>query len=174
MTRTSRTGRTDRTRGPAQGRPANRAETTRPATARRSGPPGRRDPRRPGDLRIPGLPRELHPQEWFAQRLLLTLSGQKPVHWMLGHTVGDAYEQLLALAPGLPLSGPVRPQLTACRASSPAADVIEAHACIAYGPGRRRALAFRLERGPDARWRCAAVEVGPRPGPQEQEREAAP
>ncbi|MEV6110121.1 Rv3235 family protein [Streptomyces sp. NPDC051940] len=114
------------------------------------------------------MPRERHPQNWFAERLLLTLSGQKPVHWMLGHTVGPAYEQLLGLVPDLPLRGPVRPRLAECRASTPAPDVLEAHALIAYGSARR-ALAFRLERGADARWRCAAVEVGPRPAPQEQE-----
>ncbi|MQY15732.1 hypothetical protein SRB5_59220 [Streptomyces sp. RB5] len=169
----------NKTRRPSPGRPATRPGSTGPSRSRpgtgtrartrpvptgRTSPPDRRDPRRPGDRRIPGLARERHPQDWFALRLLLTLSGQKPVHWMLGHTVGAAYDQLMALAPGLPLRGPVRPRIVECRGSEPVPDVLEAHAVIAYGPARR-ALAFRLERGADDRWRCAAVEVGPRPAP---------
>ncbi|MFG2834873.1 Rv3235 family protein [Streptomyces zaomyceticus] len=35
---------------------------------------------------------------------------------------------------------------------------MEAFATIATGP-RVRAMAFRLERGADHRWRCAAVEL---------------
>ncbi|RST24983.1 hypothetical protein EF908_02245, partial [Streptomyces sp. WAC04770] len=42
------------------------------------------------------------PHQWFAERLLAVLSGQRPVHWMLGHTIGDAYDQLAELAPTVP------------------------------------------------------------------------
>lgn len=102
------------------------------------------------------------PHEWFAQRLLLTLSGQRPMIWMLGHTKGQAYDQLLELAPLTPLrSSARRPAITKCHWSQPAPGIIEASARVAYGE-RLRAMAFRLERGEDARWRCTAVEVGPR------------
>ncbi|WP_419995451.1 Rv3235 family protein [Streptomyces boninensis] len=140
------------TRGPAGRSARPRALTTRP--------PGRRDPRRPRRFAFPGLPRELQPHEWFAQRLLLTLSGQKPVHWMLGHTVGAAYEQLLELTENPPLRGPCRPVLAQCNGYQPDPRAIEAFARIEYGT-RARALAFRLELADDNRWRCAAVDVGP-------------
>ncbi|WP_432097327.1 Rv3235 family protein [Streptomyces sp. bgisy100] len=149
-------------------------------------PPGRRDSRRPG---APGTAplaalrrreRERQPRYWFADRLLLTLSGQKPVHWMLGHTLGGAYDQLVLLAPLAPLrpSGPASPgpgspgpgspgpgspgpapYVGRCDEYRPEPDVIEAFARIVYGD-RVRALAFRLEQGPDDRWRCSAVELG--------------
>ncbi|MFE6885269.1 Rv3235 family protein [Streptomyces sp. NPDC057702] len=51
------------------------------------------------DLAARQRQRQRLPRYWFAQRLLLTLSGQRPVHWMLGHTQGAAYDQLTALAP---------------------------------------------------------------------------
>jgi hypothetical protein len=107
------------------------------------------------------LPRELQPQNWFAERLLLTLSGQKPAHWLLNHTIGAAYDQLFTLATEAPLRARTRPSLRDCGTYRPAPDVIEAFARVQAG-GRLRALAFRLELGPDNRWRCAAVEVGPR------------
>ncbi|MER5974695.1 Rv3235 family protein [Streptomyces sp. NPDC002055] len=144
-------------------------------------PPGRRDSRRPG---APGTAplaalrrreRERQPRYWFADRLLLTLSGQKPVHWMLGHTLGGAYDQLVRLAPLAPLrpsgpaspgpgpSGPASPgpvpYIGRCDEYRPEPGVIEAFARIVYGD-RVRALAFRLEQGPDDRWRCSAVELG--------------
>ncbi|MGW8766574.1 Rv3235 family protein [Streptomyces sp. NPDC055815] len=107
-----------------------------------------------------GPPRTLPPHTVFAERLLAVLSGERPVHWMLGHTVGDAYEQLVRLAPETPLRslGP-RPVLRRCsiQVHHPHA-AIEAFATIATGP-RVRAMAFRLERGEDQRWRCAAVEL---------------
>jgi hypothetical protein len=103
---------------------------------------------------------ELRPHEWFAERLVLALSGQRPMHWLLGHTAGRAYDQLAAFADELPLRAGPRPELQACGYCRPAPDVIEAFARVAVGD-RLRALAFRLELGPDRRWRCAAVEVGP-------------
>ncbi|GHA71294.1 hypothetical protein GCM10010305_12300 [Streptomyces termitum] len=97
----------------------------------------------------------------FAERLLAVLSGERPVHSMLGHTVGEAYDQLVRLAPRTPPPrglGP-RPVLRRCAAQPHAGDtVLEVFASLATGT-RVRALAFRLERGTDHRWRCAAVEL---------------
>ncbi|MBT2386097.1 hypothetical protein J7E86_21435 [Streptomyces sp. ISL-11] len=105
--------------------------------------------------------RQGQPRYWFADRLLLTLSGQRPVHWMLGHTLGSAYDRLAALAPRAPLrpAPPGRsPFVRECGEFSPRPGVIEAFARIDSG-GRLHALAFRLERGTDLRWRCSAVEL---------------
>ncbi|MET8844078.1 Rv3235 family protein [Streptomyces rubiginosohelvolus] len=117
--------------------------------------------------------RPLRPHQWFAERLLAVLSGQRPVHWMLGHTIGEAYDQLAELAPSTPLRAThgSRPVLRHCRGAQPATGVVEAFASIAAGD-RVRAMAFRLEQGADQRWRCAAVELGgerltaPAPGPR--------
>ncbi|MFJ9318006.1 Rv3235 family protein [Streptomyces globisporus] len=105
--------------------------------------------------------RPQRPHQWFAERLLAVLSGQRPVHWMLGHTIGEAYDQLAELAPSTPLRAAhgSRPVLRHCRGAQPATGVVEAFASIAAGD-RVRAMAFRLEQGADQRWRCAAVELG--------------
>ncbi|KQX53640.1 hypothetical protein ASE09_05120 [Streptomyces sp. Root66D1] len=82
------------------------------------------------------------------------------MHWMLGHTVGEAYEQLVRIAPETPLRshGP-RPVLRRCSVQlGEDRTALEAFATIATG-ARVRAMAFRLERGEDQRWRCAAVEL---------------
>lgn len=157
----------------------------RNSTGRNSGrPPGRHDQRRP--------PATIHrgPHHWFADRLLAVLSGLRPVHSLMGHTVGPAYDQLITLAspaatatadtwarsgPSDPAAathppaaaGPLqdrpRPVVRQCGRFTPGPGVIEAFARIATGD-RLTALAFRLEQGPDLRWRCAAVELrGPRP-----------
>ncbi|WP_406861236.1 Rv3235 family protein [Streptomyces sp. HUAS MG47] len=143
--------------------------TTRPRSTRpRTTGPGNT---RPGNLRPGGLrpgdprrtpPRALPPYALFAERLLAVLSGERPVHWMLGQTVGPAYEQLVRLAPDVPFGG-VRPVLRRCRVQGDtvAADatVMEVSAVVATGE-RVRAMAFRLERpAADHRWRCAAVEL---------------
>ncbi|MER6916617.1 Rv3235 family protein [Streptomyces sp. NPDC000594] len=105
--------------------------------------------------------RQRLPHYWFADRLLAVLSGQRPVHWMLGHTVGDAYEQLVRLAPGAPLrpADRVTPVVRECGEYHPGPGVIEAFARIRAGE-RVSAMAFRLERCADRRWRCSAVELG--------------
>ncbi|MEO3840066.1 Rv3235 family protein [Streptomyces sp. B22F1] len=148
----------------ARGRsPARRPPRAKPRRPRgRTAPPSRRDTRRPG--RPPARHRagELRPHEWFAERLMLALSGQRPMHWLLGHTTGRAYDQLAAFADDLPLRDGPRPELRACGYCRPAPDAIEGFARIAVGD-RLRALAFRLELGPDHRWRCAAVEMAPSP-----------
>ncbi|MCH0543074.1 hypothetical protein I3F58_26685 [Streptomyces sp. MUM 203J] len=108
----------------------------------------------------------------FAWRLLAVLTGERPVHWMLGHTVGEAYEQLVRLAPANPLRAAgnalradgrtARPSVRRCRAAPLRPGVVEAFASVKAGD-RVRAMAFRLERGPDRKWRCAAVELGAEP-----------
>ncbi|GGU89053.1 hypothetical protein GCM10010211_64430 [Streptomyces albospinus] len=123
-------------------------------------------------LPTPGARRRAHerrPHRWFAHQLLLTLSGQRPVHVLLGHALPAAYDRLAELAPLSPLRpylapgrrAPV-PTLHECGLCRPCDGVIEAFARIATG-ARLRALAFRLELGADARWRCAALDIGPAP-----------
>ncbi|MEV0097121.1 Rv3235 family protein [Streptomyces sp. NPDC050738] len=125
--------------------------TTRPAS--------RRDQRRPGT--VPAQRHTIRPHELFAQKLLAVLSGQKPVHWMLNHTVGEAYQQLIDLAPHTPfLDQRAHPVVHKCRwYGHPRPGVVEAAVTIAAGE-QVRAMAFRLEQGADLRWRCAAVELG--------------
>jgi hypothetical protein len=110
--------------------------------------------------------RERQPPFWFASRLVLVLSGQRPVHSLLGHTRGPAYEQLAGLAPYAPLrprgADRTTPAVLDARGSVPREGVIEAFARISTG-NRQRAMAFRLELCPDRRWRCAAVELDGRP-----------
>jgi hypothetical protein len=128
------------------------------------GPRSRTDARRT-DSRRPARPlgaRRRGPQDWFAEQLLLVLSGQRPVHILLGHVREQAYERLGHLAPLAPLRPPPggrAPVLRAVGVCRPSSDVIEAFARIGAGE-RTRALAFRLERrAADGRWRCAAVEL---------------
>ncbi|MGW1771486.1 Rv3235 family protein [Streptomyces sp. NPDC002104] len=152
--------------GTGPGRGSARPGGTGPGAVR----PGRRhDRRRP--------PTAVHrgggPHHWFAERLLAVLSGRRPVHSLIGHTIGPAYDQLITLAPAdppheRPYERPyearrLSPVLHGCGRFTPGPGVIEAFARIATGD-RLTALAFRLEQGPDLRWRCAAVELqGPRP-----------
>ncbi|MEV6618159.1 Rv3235 family protein [Streptomyces sp. NPDC051051] len=106
----------------------------------------------------PGQP---SPTDLFADRLLAVLSGRRPVHSMLRHTVGRAYDDLAHLAE----SGPLR----TTRGTHPVVrdigyyvarpGALEVFARIGAGD-RLRAMAFRLERGTDRRWRCTAVELG--------------
>ncbi|WP_329279356.1 Rv3235 family protein [Streptomyces sp. NBC_00691] len=136
-----------------------RPRTPRPRTAP-GGPAGTRPRGSAGTHPRAGHPRALPPHTVFAERLLAVLSGERPVHWMLGHTVGEAYEQLVRIAPQTPLRslGP-RPVLRRCSVQvDDDRAAVEAFATIATGI-RVRAMAFRLERGADQRWRCAAVEL---------------
>ncbi|MFB7917759.1 Rv3235 family protein [Streptomyces sp. NPDC056061] len=128
----------------------------------RTRPAGRHDRRRPETVppQRTRVPRRVRPHQWFAERLLAVLSGQRPVHWMLGHTIGEAYDQLAELAPRTPLgSCGARPVIRMCHGAQPVPGVVEACASIAAGE-QIRAIAFRLEQGRDLRWRCAAVELG--------------
>ncbi|MFD1831861.1 MULTISPECIES: Rv3235 family protein [Streptomyces] len=138
-----------------------------PSTSR-TAPPGRRDSRRPARpahsavLAARQRERDRQPHYWFAHRLVLVLSGLRPVHLLLGHTRGQAYEQLARLAPHAPLRpaaagapAPAVRQVGWCR---PGPGAVEAFARITAGD-RLRALAFRLEQGRDGRWLCCAVEL---------------
>ncbi|MEG8281228.1 Rv3235 family protein [Streptomyces sp. AHA2] len=115
-----------------------------------------RTPRRP-------VPRPL-PTDRFADLLLAVLSGHRPVHSMLRHTRGRAYDELAWLAERGPLrTRGVRPVVRDIGYCEPRPGAIEAFARIGAGD-QLRAMAFRLELGQDLRWRCTAVELGgPRP-----------
>ncbi|RBM21472.1 hypothetical protein DEH69_06200 [Streptomyces sp. PT12] len=106
------------------------------------------------------------PQDWFAQQLVLVLSGQRPVHSLMAHARARAYDQLVLLAPHAPLRPPAgcrAPVIRGVGASHPSSEAIEAFVRVAAG-GRTRALAFRLERRPGtAHWQCCAVELDTAP-----------
>ncbi|MEU6257666.1 Rv3235 family protein [Streptomyces sp. NPDC047043] len=107
------------------------------------------------------------PTDVFADLLVAVLSGQRPVHSMLRHTVGRAYDELAWLAERGPLrTRGARPVVRDIGYCVPRPGAVEAFARIGAGD-QLRAMAFRLERGHDLRWRCTAVELGgarpPRP-----------
>ncbi|MGW5636114.1 Rv3235 family protein [Streptomyces sp. NPDC003832] len=123
-------------------------------------------PRRPV---VPAVPQP-RPTDVFADRLLAVLSGRRPVHYMLRHTAGRAYDDLAWLAERGPLraadgTGGACPVIRDIGYYVPSPGAIEAFARIGAGD-RLRAMAFRLEQGRDLRWRCTAVELGgpARPG----------
>ncbi|MPY45174.1 hypothetical protein FNH04_36325, partial [Streptomyces phyllanthi] len=101
------------------------------------------------------------PTDHFADLLLAVLSGQRPVHSMLRHTAGRAYDELAWLTERgtLRTTRGTRPVVRDIGYFVPRAGAIEAFARIGAGD-RLRAMAFRLEHGPDNRWRCTAVELG--------------
>jgi len=102
----------------------------------------------------------VRPTDVFADRLLSVLSGQRPVHSMLRHTIGQAYDELAWLARRSPLrTRGTRPVVRDIGYYVPRPGAIEAFARIGAGD-QVRAMAFRLECGPDHRWRCTAVELG--------------
>jgi len=101
------------------------------------------------------------PTDVFADRLLAVLSGRRPVHWMLRHTAGRAYDELAWLAERGPLrtTRGTAPVVRDIGYYVPRSGAIEAFARIGAGD-QLRAMAFRLEQGRDLRWRCTAVELG--------------
>ncbi|WP_128802104.1 MULTISPECIES: Rv3235 family protein [unclassified Streptomyces] len=109
-------------------------------------------------------PRPPRPTDVFADLLVAVLSGQRPVHAMLGHTAGRAYDELAWLAQRGPLRARgTRPVVRDIGYYEAGPGAVEAFARIGAGE-QLRAMAFRLERGRDLRWRCTAVELGgPRP-----------
>ena len=124
-----------------------------------SGAPPRRTPTAPAES-LPGAPRQPRPTDLFADRLVAVLSGQRPVHCMLRHTAGRAYDELAWLAERGPLRARgTRPVVRDIGYYVPRPGAVEAFARIGAGD-QLRAMAFRLERGPDLRWRCTAVELG--------------
>ncbi|MFI9046810.1 Rv3235 family protein [Streptomyces sp. NPDC053427] len=165
-----------RGRGPARTRPGSPSTTGRSTPGRSLTGPAAAAAAATAAARLPtvGAQRRAHerrPHHWFARQLLLTLSGQSPVHALLGHALPGAYDRLVELAPQAPLrplTAPGRraplPALHTCGLCRPCTGVIEAFARITAGD-RLRALAFRLELGADTRWRCAAFDIGPTPTP---------
>ncbi|WP_369271444.1 Rv3235 family protein [Streptomyces sp. R11] len=147
--------------------PRTRPTDTRPATAPAPTPRTWRIPAAAtSTLDRPAVPQP-RPTDVFADRLLLVLSGQRPVHWMLRHTAGRAYDELAWLAErGLLRTRGTRPVVRDIGYFEPRPGAIEAFARIGAGD-QLRAMAFRLEQGGDLRWRCTAVELGgprrPRP-----------
>ncbi|MFJ3661282.1 Rv3235 family protein [Streptomyces sp. NPDC090119] len=139
-------------------RPPTRHDTRRPGTPAR----GRTGTARPtGTAHPSGTAR---PTDLFADRLLAVLSGQRPVHWMLRHTAGAAYDDLVRLAERAPLRARgARPTVHDLGWFVPRAGALEVFARIAAGD-HLRALAFRLEQSEDLRWRCTAVELATPPG----------
>ncbi|MEU5462929.1 Rv3235 family protein [Streptomyces althioticus] len=106
-----------------------------------------------------GVPQP-RPTDRFAEMLVAVLSGQRPVHAMLRHSAGQAYDELIRLAERGPLrTRGARPVVRDIGWFVPREGAIEAFARIGAGD-RLRAMAFRLERGRDLRWRCTAVELG--------------
>ncbi|MEU5363205.1 Rv3235 family protein [Streptomyces sp. NPDC005925] len=155
---------------PTDTRPPTGAAGTRPPTAltttRRAAPavsPSPPPSAAPGRASGSPVPQP-EPTDLFADRLLAVLSGRRPVHWMLRHTAGTAYDDLIRLAERPPLRTRGRlPVIRDVGYFEPRPGAIEAFARIGAGD-RLRAMAFRLEQGRDLRWRCTAVELGgPRP-----------
>ncbi|MFI8944905.1 Rv3235 family protein [Streptomyces sp. NPDC053750] len=129
-----------------------------PATHRRSVPAPAaplvptQAPRRP----VP----QLRPTDRFAELLLGVLSGRRPVHSMLRHTAGRAYDELAHLAERGPLrTRGTHPVVRDIGYFEPRPGALEVFARIGAGD-QLRAMAFRLEQGRDLRWRCTAVELG--------------
>ncbi|MFV0135670.1 Rv3235 family protein [Streptomyces sp. HMX87] len=155
--------------GPDKRPPASRTAPAAPAAPRATAPAAchpvtgsaapapvvpAQTPRRP----VP--PPQPRPTDVFAERLLAVLCGQRPVHSMLRHTVGRAYDELAWLAERGPLrTRGARPVVRDVGYFAPRPGALEVFVRIGAGD-RLRAMAFRLERGRDLRWRCSAVELG--------------
>ncbi|MFE0102737.1 Rv3235 family protein [Streptomyces sp. NPDC059009] len=142
-------------------RPGTRPPGARPGTGR---PPGRQDTRHPGGrpLRTPPRPPQPppHPTELFTDRLLLVLSGQRPMHWVARHIAHTAYDDLAELAERRPLNvNGHAPAVHRIGHYQPQPGVYEVFARIGAGTSLR-ALAFRLHLGADQRWKCTAVQTG--------------
>ncbi|MGA4962708.1 Rv3235 family protein [Streptomyces pseudogriseolus] len=149
---------------PSGARPASLGRTTAgtvpagTAHAAHGGPPTDAPSTRPG--RLPAGVPQPRPTDRFAELLVAVLSGQRPVHAMLRHSAGQAYDELIRLAERGPLrTRGARPVVRDIGWFVPREGAIEAFARIGAGD-RLRAMAFRLERGRDLRWRCTAVELG--------------
>ncbi|MEV7791018.1 Rv3235 family protein [Streptomyces sp. NPDC087512] len=171
----SRTG----TRSPAPDRTAAAARSIAtpavpPRTTATALPPAATGPSPAGARATPVVPAraprrtvpQLSPTDHFAELLLDVLSGRRPVHSMLRHTAGRAYDELARLAE----RGPLRtrgtlPVVRDIGYFEPRPGALEVFARIGAGD-QLRAMAFRLERGGDLRWRCTAVELGGRRAPR--------
>ncbi|MEV1067649.1 Rv3235 family protein [Streptomyces sp. NPDC050263] len=159
------------TTSPTRTRPTdNRSTTPQPLTRQAAPQPTPDAPTVPAQtIRRPLT--QPRPTDLFADRLLAVLTGRRPVHFMLRHTLGRAYDDLAHLAERGPLRTAAHGAVPVVRDIGyyvPRPGAIEAFARIGAGD-RLRAMAFRLELGADHRWRCTAVELdGPRrPHPQD-------
>lgn len=153
---TRRPGRTPARTAPGEDRPqAPRSTTAAPAIQ----PPPRTAPAPP--VTAAGLTPRPRPTDRFADLLLAVLSGRRPVHSMLRHTAGRAYDELARLAEHGTLRVPhgTDPVVRDIGYYVAGPGALEVFARIGAGD-RLRAMAFRLEHGPDHRWRCTAVELG--------------
>ncbi|MBP5863330.1 hypothetical protein F3K40_11620 [Streptomyces sp. LBUM 1478] len=156
---TRRPGRTPARTAPGEGRPSAHRSTTAAPTVQ---PPPRTAPTTAGHTPHP------RPTDRFADLLLAVLSGRRPVHSMLRHTAGRAYDELARLTEHGTLCLPrgADPVVRDIGYYVAGPGALEVFARIGAGD-RLRAMAFRLEHGPDHRWRCTAVELGgprlPRP-----------
>jgi uncharacterized protein DUF6459 len=132
-----------------------------------SGPPGRRDSRRPGPRSVASV-RALPPHVWFAGRLLDVLTGRRPLTSLAGRVRDEAYQALWELRAERAdwrrrVTGRT-PYVYRCRVF-PTGGALEVAAVVALDRDVFRALAFRLEPGDEesgagygaARWRCTAV-----------------
>ncbi|WP_323180648.1 Rv3235 family protein [Streptomyces sp. NBC_00638] len=162
---------------PSAARPAGHTRTAGTTGSPSAAPAGSRAPAtarggaRPLGATSTEAPRPPAPQprptDVFAERLLAVLSGARPVHCMLRHTAGRAYDELAWLAERGPLrTRGTRPVVRDIGYYVARPGAVEAFARIGAGD-QLRAMAFRLEQGPDLRWRCTAIELGgprmPRP-----------
>ncbi|MGW5566274.1 Rv3235 family protein [Streptomyces tendae] len=154
------------TAGPATASPPVPAGPATGPVVGRTAPEGHRPVARPSTAPVvpAQTPRrpipQLRPTDHFAELLLGVLSGRRPVHSMLRHTLGRAYDDLADLAE----RGPLRTRGAAAVVRDigyfePRPGALEVFARIGAGD-RLRAMAFRLEQGRDLRWRCTAVELG--------------
>ncbi|MFD5630759.1 Rv3235 family protein [Streptomyces sp. NPDC127072] len=153
---------------PSRTRPRTTPSGALPPTTPAEAPRGGRTPGQatPGQALQPPAPAphrpapQPRPTDLFADLLLAVLSGQRPVHCMLRHTAGRAYDELAWLAErGLLRTRGTRPVVRDIGYYVPRTGAIEAFARIGAGD-QLRAMAFRLEQAADLRWRCTAVELG--------------
>ncbi|MFI1677315.1 Rv3235 family protein [Streptomyces sp. NPDC020607] len=159
---------------PPGGRPPTRKDSRTPALAptpnrtptHTPAPPAPPAPRLIALPAPPAPPRTIppqpppHPTEIFAERLVLVLSGQRPMHWVARHIANTAFDELARLAELRPLcTDGHRPTIHRIGHYQPHPETYEVFARIATGP-KLRALAFRLTLGADRKWRCTAVETG--------------
>ncbi|MCU8595917.1 Rv3235 family protein, partial [Streptomyces sp. A13(2022)] len=146
----------------AQDAPGARLRASDARPARPDGPPTATAPAAPlVPAQTPRRPvPQLSPTDRFAELLLHVLSGRRPVHSMLRHTVGRAYDDLAHLAERGPLrTRGASPVVRDIGWFEPREGALEVFARIGAGD-QLRAMAFRLEQGRDLRWRCTAVELG--------------
>lgn len=149
-------------RGQGQSQAQERSQGQYPQQHRTTPPRPLQQPSQPRQtpLQQPRTLPQPRPTDLFADRLLAVLSGERPVHSMLRHTVGRAYDELAWLAARGPLrTRGARPVVRDVGYYEPSRGALEAFARISAGD-QLRAMAFRLELGRDFRWRCTAVELG--------------